>query len=344
MTLRFNLTGKARTKLAKAISQELNTEATYIKGKTHAYIIGDYTLDKEGILTGPDNWELAANLQDLHNFVPASADYTAEVEEEINAETATEAQETPTEAQEAPNADEAPTIEEPAPKAKRRGIMDIIVDELNEHAEDGATWTRLHSTPQMECGDGRWRNLDGTYASTTPTAPSDEVETIEPAETQEQPTDSGFGLTIEMPLDGFNPDKLDNLCKLVTAKEALLKAALGASDLPIQVTDTIRFPWFQQESTLTAEEVEAYATFISLLCETAKEKKRVTAKAGEMPDNPKYAFRCFLLSLGMIGKEYATSRKVLLSKLEGNSAWKDGSKAKAEAPAITEPSEVAEEA
>jgi len=273
MTLRFNLTGKVRTKLAKAISQELNTEATYIKGKTHAYIIGEYTLDREGILTGPDNRELATSLQDLHSFVPTSADYGTEVEEETNAETATEAQETPTEAQEAPNADETPSTE-----------------------------------------------------------------------TQEQPNDSGFGLTIEMPLDGFNPDKLDNLCKLVTAKEVLLKAALGADDLPIQVTDTIRFPWFQQENTLTAEEVEAYATFISLLCETAKEKKRVTAKAGEMPENPKYAFRCFLLSLGMIGKEYQTSRRVLLSRLEGNSAWKDGCKAKAEAPATADHAEVAADA
>jgi hypothetical protein len=43
---------------------------------------------------------------------------------------------------------------------------------------------------------------------------------------------TGDELVIEMPLTGFTPEKLDNLAKLVTAKESLLKAALGAPDLP----------------------------------------------------------------------------------------------------------------
>ena len=91
-------------------------------------------------------------------------------------------------------------------------------------------------------------------------------------------------------------------------------------------------------------EDEIYATLISLLWETAKEKKRVTAKVSEMPNNPKYAFRCFLLSLDMIGKEYTASHKVLLSKLEGSSAWKAGNKAKVETTAETELTEVTTEA
>ena len=41
-------------------------------------------------------------------------------------------------------------------------------------------------------------------------------------------------LTIEIPLDGFNPDKLDNLTKMVNAKAPLLKAALGTDALPIK--------------------------------------------------------------------------------------------------------------
>jgi len=255
MTISYNLTGKARTALAKAISQELNTEATYIKGKTHAYIIGEYTLDRNGTLTGPENANLVTKLIS-HKFEPITAEYdTKEVEdfEEI-----------------APITDETATATQDAP----------------ESAEFPTTETEAQEQPET-------------------------AETLPESDT----------LTIEMPLDGFNPDKLDNLCKMVTAKEALLKAALGADDLPIQVTDTVRFPWFNSTN-LQNDEVEAYTNLISLLCETAKEKKRVTAKVGEMPDNPKYAFRCWLLSLGMIGKEYQTSRKVLLSKLDGCSAWK----------------------
>ena len=320
MTLRFNLTGKARTKLAKAISQELNTEATYIKGRTHAYIIGDYTLDKEGILTGPDNWELTANLQGLHGFVPASADYTTD--EEIEAPAAfEEAEETIADLPEPPLVhppSPLETLEEPAdtePKLRTYKAelstsdapdhMEIFFEENDFEAvkaaydfcTEGVTLQELH---ELDRDYNEIRHID--------------LEASKPR------------LTIIMPTEGFTPEKLDNLCKMVTAKEPLLKAALGVEQLPVQFTEEgIKFPWFWSAESITPEEHEAYATLISLLCETAKEKKRVTAKAGEMPENPKFAFRCWLISLGMIGAEYKTSRKILLSKLQGCSAWKNGS-------------------
>ena len=132
-------------------------------------------------------------------------------------------------------------------------------------------------------------------------------------------------LTIEIPLDGFTPEKLDNLSKLVNAKAPLLKASLGTDDLPIkQASDTLQFPWFK--GTIDAEHTEAYATLISLLCKTAIEKKRITAREKDIDGNPKYAMRCFLLSLGFIGDEYKAARKILLSRLEGNSSWKGGKK------------------
>jgi hypothetical protein len=129
-------------------------------------------------------------------------------------------------------------------------------------------------------------------------------------------------LTIEMPLDGFTPEKLDNLFKMVTAKTPLLKAALGVEDLPIQQTEeTLQFPWFSPYS--AANEVQAYTTLIAKLCEAAKSKTRVTAKEQAF-ENPKYAMRCWLLSLGFIGPEYKASRKVLLRNLSGSSAFKGG--------------------
>jgi hypothetical protein len=97
-------------------------------------------------------------------------------------------------------------------------------------------------------------------------------------------------VVIEMPLDGFTPEALDNLTKMVLAKEVLLKKALGMDDLPIQVlADRIAFPWFR----LTKDngEIAAYSQFIAALCMTAKEKKRVTAKAQETFENEKFALR-----------------------------------------------------
>lgn len=43
-------------------------------------------------------------------------------------------------------------------------------------------------------------------------------------------------------------------------------------------------------------------------------------------DNPKYAFRCFLLRLGFIGDQYKQTRKILLKRLSGSSAFKIGKK------------------
>lgn len=129
-------------------------------------------------------------------------------------------------------------------------------------------------------------------------------------------------LVVDMPLTGFTPEKLDNLTKLVNAKAPLLKAALGTDDLSIQQEeDRLRFPWFQGK--LSMEAVPAYTLLISKICEAVREKKRVTAKAC-VTDNPKYAMRCWLLSLGFIGDEYKAARKILLSKLEGDSAFRNG--------------------
>jgi hypothetical protein len=128
-------------------------------------------------------------------------------------------------------------------------------------------------------------------------------------------------LVVEIPLDGFTSEKLDNLFKMVNSKSTLLKAALGIDSLPIQVgEDTIRFPWFN--GNLDGAHVKAYSELVSLICNTAKEKKRVTAKAKETEGSQKYAFRCYLISLGFIGDEYKESRKVLLSNLEGSPAYK----------------------
>ena len=130
-------------------------------------------------------------------------------------------------------------------------------------------------------------------------------------------------LVIEYPLEGFTSEKLDNLFKMVNAKSALLKSALGTDSLPIQVgEDTIRFPWFNGD--LDGAHVKAYSELVSLLCNTAKEKKRVTSREMNTDGSQKYAFRCYLNSLGFIGDTYKESRKILLKNLSGSSAHKGG--------------------
>jgi len=133
-------------------------------------------------------------------------------------------------------------------------------------------------------------------------------------------------LTIEIPLDGFTPDKLDILHKLVDSKAVLIKKALGAENLPIQVgEDTIKFPWFPanpNNKPLDHDTINAYSQFVSALCETAKKKTRIVAQPQEAFENEKFAMRVFGIGLGLVGKEYHLCRKLLMQNLTGDSSWR----------------------
>lgn len=141
----------------------------------------------------------------------------------------------------------------------------------------------------------------------------------------EQTADRGtFGLCISMPRSGFTETALDNVKAIIQVKGELIRHALQLDDLPIEITeDQVSFPWFEEMP--SSEEVQAYTHFISALCEMARNQKRITVKEKETP-NEKYAFRCFLLRLGFIGKDYKDERKILLRNLTGSSAFKGGAK------------------
>lgn len=129
-------------------------------------------------------------------------------------------------------------------------------------------------------------------------------------------------LTIVLPKDGFTPETWENLNNLLAAKGELIQKALGLKELPevIEGEDRITFPWFSLNPT-GSHEGEAYSRFVCALVKLAKEQKRVTSKAHPV-ENEKFAFRCFLLRLGFIGKEYKETRKVLLKNLTGSAAFK----------------------
>lgn len=136
-------------------------------------------------------------------------------------------------------------------------------------------------------------------------------------------------LVIEYPLDDFSPEAIERLNKMVLSKEVLLKKALGTDDLLIEILeDRCAFPWFSADA--DSNTISAYAHFIAALCKTAKEKKRVNAKAQEAFENEKFAMRIWLISLGMVGAEFGTARKLLMKNLSGNSGWRYGKPEKAE--------------
>lgn len=127
------------------------------------------------------------------------------------------------------------------------------------------------------------------------------------------------GLEISLPLDGFNPDSLDRLQKLVDSKARLTQKALGADRLTIQVKgDKVCFPWW--DTMPSPEEMQAYMAFIAALCAMAKQAKRVTSYEKEV-ESEKFSFRVWLLRMGFKGNESKAQRAILLKRLSGSAAF-----------------------
>lgn len=129
-------------------------------------------------------------------------------------------------------------------------------------------------------------------------------------------------LTIVISRESLTDIALENLQKITANKQTLFQRAFRTDSTEIEITaEKINFTWFPY--TADGDEITAYTQFISRLCDMARDAKRVSSKPTET-DNDKYAFRCFLLRLGFIGKEYKTARKILLRNLTGNSAFRYG--------------------
>ena len=158
-----------------------------------------------------------------------------------------------------------------------------------------------------------------------------EIEMPEPAEEKESEAEEELttdSWTLTMPREDFTETQVDNLEKIIGSKAGLIKKALDSEDpIVILTEDRVVFPWFKRM--LGSGESMAVMHFITALCRMAKNAKRITAKEKEVP-NEKYAFRCFLLRLGFIGAEYKETRKRLLERLEGSSAFRTPEEEQAE--------------
>lgn len=159
---------------------------------------------------------------------------------------------------------------------------------------------------------------------------------------------------ITIPADQHTGVSLRNLVNIIFGKERLLQIALGRREplVPLPLVElvnsvrleeaedfaeviggqdtgglsfdfernTISFGFFN--ASLEVDIIKAYAVLCTALDALAK-KQKYTSFLQKDTDNPKYAFRCFLLRLGFIGHELKVERKILMANLEGNSAFRN---------------------
>jgi len=298
MKLKFNVTGSERKLLVGTISAALDTPTKYLGAPSFVYEIGGYHIDKTGTLTGPDNLDLEDSLHQAG--FDADGD-SREYDEPDTYESGLGGMGA---------LDEIPDIDQHHP-GQYANPDAPITDTMQKQLAEVLSFEDLRMDGREEFGLGRthresFQGENGMQASDVPEL------------------DETIALVIEMPRSSFTDTALDNLKRLIDAKGSLIKKALGVATLDLEVTDAkVRFPWF--ENGTDPDAVKAYTDFVTAICEMARVQKRVTAK-DKNTDNDKYAFRCFLLRLGFIGATYKEERRILLEKLSGNSAFKDGQK------------------
>lgn len=65
MEIHYDVPGSARKALASAIGKIIGTYPSYQAAPSFAYIIGEYTLDRNGVLNGPRNSQLMLTLDQV---------------------------------------------------------------------------------------------------------------------------------------------------------------------------------------------------------------------------------------------------------------------------------------
>ena len=165
-------------------------------------------------------------------------------------------------------------------------------------------------------------------------AEEDESEMTMAESEEDAATDDEDRLIVSIPRTFLTETGRKNLDALLASKGKLIQKAFNIEKAMYALTEeTIKFAWFHGK--IAEDTVRAYTDFISKLCEMAQKQKRAVAKEKAV-ENEKYAFRCFLLRLGMIGDDYKTSRRILLQNLTGSSAFKCGHRREAASHEVSE--------
>ena len=146
---------------------------------------------------------------------------------------------------------------------------------------------------------------------------------------------------IVIPLEGHNLNTLKTLINMIYSRQVLIKNAFELEEniLAREVLESLdevdsieefkntlksRNIRIEKENIIfriDTDLVRSATLFFGLLNEKSKELKYASSKP-VATDNEKYAFRAWLMRLGMIGDEYKEARKELLKNLSGNSAFR----------------------
>ena len=172
----------------------------------------------------------------------------------------------------------------------------------------------------------------GFSTATEPPAATESPEQEElPSQEETGAQVEDLGAVVAVPIEKLQMEKLE---KILEAKGGLICKALEIPSAKVTTGEgRVFFPWLR--GGIEDSKREACLKLIEALCRMSREQKRINAKVRNV-ENEKYAFRCFLLRLGFIGKEYKADRKALLKNFTGSSAFKTEKRKEEECHAVSE--------
>ena len=300
MTVNYNVTGARRKEMTKVISEALGGwEVKYLGVPSCSYQVGDFEIDRHGALIFDDRTDTKL----VERVLEALAQAGFECETVPDAETDEEEQSVST--------------------SQFAGPYEMPWDE---------------DCNQKEMTEEEMASAMAEQDRLIAEAAVQQAEREQKAELQAEEQEDVFvdQLSISLPND-LDEHARHNLDAVLAGKATLFKAAFQTESLEYEDANSkLTFPWFKYSSQESmGDETNAYMLFLTKLVAYAKEAKRVTVK-DKAVDNPRYAFRCFLLRLGFIGQEYKAARKILMRNLAGNSSWKEGHRKEADGHEVSE--------
>ena len=340
--LKFELNVAERKTLARRMEELTGIHPYYTKAPLYSYDIGNYTIDRDGnLLVEPENAdaELLTTLLNEGLIRGGESIESDDAQSENTEPTEDSAEESVTEE----NTEDAESEEEQLTETEPEVLDEPEPEEMDTAEEDEPAEDESEEASE----------LDGTAEE----VPEAEQESGEPQEAEGQTDEVPLDLELSFPVSQHNGVTLRNLVNLLYSRGKLIGKATGGhfhveeglvdklkddrctfavmnfinavSDYEAEhgmaleglkiSTEKVTFTGFPTAP--DHEHLTAFAQLAVLMNQQAIGQKRIQAKDVN-DENEKYAFRTWLLRLGMNGPDFKETRKILMENLSGHAAFR----------------------
>ena len=346
--LKFNRNTEERKTIAARLGELTGMQPFYTRAPRYAYEVGPYTIDRDGDLFVDEEQADADILTALMNEGLITGGEVVGDANEREPDTEPDGMQEAREIQD--GAGESEEIEDPESTESDMTASDSISDE-------DASEESVSQEPQS----------DGPDTEETDHAAPEDPEDTDGDAAGEEPLD--MNMNFEIPLGAHTGATLRNLVNLIYSRGPLVNQATGGhfeadtgliealkddrctytranffravadyedqhgkSLYGLTITpETVSFTGFGEAADV--DHLRAFGHLAVMMNNQALHQKRIQAKAVDAA-NEKYAMRIWLVRIGMDGEEFKQTRKILMEKLTGHSAFRtpaEAEKAKAKA-------------